>query len=192
MIERIAQHLAEKLEAKGMIVKDDIDFYRYGIEVSIERIFAVGSMLLIALAWDRMLAAFCFMLFFFSLRHCTGGFHANTFLQCYIASLAMFAAVLVLADTMEPYPYVWNTLFGISVAIIWFVGTVNHPNMDMDAEELQVSKKSARALVLLEVFVIVSFLALDLDSYHIACMEAGVILCAAGIVLAKLFKQEVR
>lgn len=79
-----------------------------------------------------------------------------------------------------------------AVIIIWVIGTVNHPNMDMGEEELQESRKAARLLVLMELMIIAALSCLKADIFYIVYMSIAVILCAFLMCLAKFIKQEVR
>ena len=71
-------------------------------------------------------------------------------------------------------------------------GTVNHPNMHMNSEELIESKKLARLLVLLEVSIILGCVLLGAGMIYTSYMAIAVILCAALLFISKILKQEVR
>lgn len=78
-----------------------------------------------------------------------------------------------------------------SAMLIVFLGTVNHPNMDMDKSELREAKKAARLLVILEVAVIAVLIYLGISNLYISYMAVAIILCASLLILAKILKQEV-
>ena len=80
----------------------------------------------------------------------------------------------------------------LSVIFIEIVGTVNHPNMKMNPEELMESKKAARIIGLLEGSIICSCILLGVDRIFISYMAIAVILCAALLCIAKIRKQEVK
>jgi accessory gene regulator B len=76
--------------------------------------------------------------------------------------------------------------------MIMLIGTVNHPNIHMDALELTEAKKAARILVLLEGSVICCFIILNAGKILISYMMIAVILCASLQSIAKIIKQEVK
>ena len=71
------------------------------------------------------------------------------------------------------------------------MGTINHPNMDMNKSELRKSQKAARLLVFVETMVIAVLVFLKADLLYIGYMSMAVILCAFLMCLAKIIKQEV-
>ena len=72
-----------------------------------------------------------------------------------------------------------------------YLGTINHPNMDMNKSELRKSQKAARLLVFVETMVIAVLVFLKADLLYIGYMSMAVILCAFLMCLAKIIKQEV-
>ena len=72
------------------------------------------------------------------------------------------------------------------------MGTINHPNMDMDKNELRGSKKAARLLVLMEVMIIAALVYLKANTLYIGYMSMAIILCAFLMCLARIIKQEVK
>ena len=83
-------------------------------------------------------------------------------------------------------------MLSFAVLVIGVIGTVNHPNMDMDKDELQESKKAARLCVLLEAAVIAALIALKINDLYVSYMSLAVILCASLLCVAKVMKQEVK
>ena len=71
------------------------------------------------------------------------------------------------------------------------MGTINHPNIDINKSELQESKKAARLIVLMEVMIIAALVYLKVDIPYTGYMSMAIILCAFLMCLAKIIKQEV-
>ena len=80
----------------------------------------------------------------------------------------------------------------IAAIYIAITGTVNHPNMQMNSEELMESKKLARIIVLLEACIILGFVLLGAGMIYTSYMAIAVILCAALLYISKILNQEVR
>lgn len=85
----------------------------------------------------------------------------------------------------------YSMLF-IAVLVIEVIGTVNHPNIDMDKSEFQESQKSARLLVLIETTVIILLVILGINQIYVSYMSIAIILCSFLMCLARLLKQEVK
>jgi accessory gene regulator B len=80
----------------------------------------------------------------------------------------------------------------ISAAVIFVVGTVNHPNMSYDMVELRRSKALARSILAIELLVLIFMGGIRIDRVYIYYMSVSIILCAVLILLAKVFRQEVK
>ena len=130
-------------------------------------------------------------IFFFELRKRTGGYHLDSFYKCYFATVAIYLAVMLTAKSLAKYPQWLFGLVVIATIYIVIIGTVNHPNMQMNVAEFMESKKLARITVLLEVSIILGCVFLGGSIIYISYMAIAVILCAALLYISKIFKQEV-
>lgn len=191
MIEKMAVKLVQQLEKEQLISRDTGEYYEYALITLIERFFTIGTIVLIAVIHKRIISTMCFLLFFLSLRKRTGGYHADKFWKCYFATILTYIVVTEMAEIFLEYSMLLYGLLFFSIIAIELIGTVNHPNMDMDAAELRESKKASRLLTLLEGIIIQLSIWLGINKIYIVYMSMGVILCAILICLAKILKQEV-
>ena len=132
-----------------------------------------------------------FLTFFLSLRKRTGGFHANSFLQCYLGTLSISVGIIHVCSILVNHMYIVYVLLGCSILVIAIIGTVNHPNLAMNCIELQESKKAARYLLGLECMILLTAIELEISELFICYMSVSIILCAFLVCLAKILKQEV-
>ena len=98
----------------------------------------------------------------------------------------MLVAPMLCVNQMIMY----GLLFG-AIILICIMGTINHPNIDMNKGELQESKKAAKLVVLMEVMIIAVLVYLKANILYIGYMSSAIILCALLMCLAKIIKQEV-
>ena len=150
MVEKFAINLVDQMLENKMIVEQQKEYYIYSLILQIERIITLGTILIISYVEDNLILTVLFLIFFLTLRARTGGFHCNTFEQCYIGTTLTYALIAVLADYGVHY---WKFLLAIlflAIATVVAIGTVNHPNMYMNSLELEGSKKAARMLVVLQ------------------------------------------
>ena len=176
MIEKMALKIVNQMEKQKIISKSNCEYYEYALIAMVENAITVGTMLLLGMLFGKILQTICFLLFFLSLRKRTGGFHAD------------IQATPRLCGT----PAVMYGMLFLAIILIYIMGTINHPNMDMDKSELQESKKAARLVVLMEVMIIAVLVYLKADILYIGYMSVAVILCAILMCLARIIKQEVR
>lgn len=191
MVEKFAINLVDQMLENKMIVEQQKEHYIYSLILQIERIITLGTILIISYFEDNLILTVLFLIFFLTLRARTGGFHCNTFEQCYIGTTLTYALIAVLADYGVHY---WKFLLAIlflAIATVVAIGTVNHPNMHMNSLELEGSKKAARMLVVLQGSVIYFCVFLKVDMMYIYYMSIAVILCAILLCLSKILKQEV-
>lgn len=192
MVDKIVIKLVNLLQDDDLICPSDSEYYIYALITMIEGGITVSTILLIGFLCRQIIPTVCFLVFFLSLRKRTGGFHADKFWQCYLGTIATYIVIVAIADILSDKPAVMYALLLCSVLGIEIIGTVNHPNMDMDVFELSEAKKAARTIALLEFMVIVMLIWLGFSGLYVSYMSLAIILCAALLYLAKIIKQEVK
>ena len=183
MIQQITERIVESLIDNRMIKYEYRESYEYAILCQIEQFITVGSILVLAIFLKKCVPTLCFLLSFFSLRKRTGGFHMNTFIQCYFGTIAVYMCVLFLEPFISIHILVALTV--ISVIYIMFVGCVNHINMQLDRNELVELKKSARIVLSLLMLMMVFEIWLDVSRELIYCSAMGIIVCAVLLFIEK-------
>lgn len=110
----------------------------------------------------------------------------------FLSSKIGFSGIIQVAAILSEKSYIMCAILFFAVLIIEIIGTVNHPNIDMDKDELQENKKSARLLVLMEAAVIILLDILGMNQLYVSYMSIAIILCSLLMCVAKLLKQEVK
>lgn len=191
MIEKMALKIVNQMEMEKIISKSSCEYYEYALVGMVEHAITIGTMLLLGLIFRQFLPTICFIVFFFSLRKRTGGFHASKFWQCYLGTVIIYSVLVQIIPLLCRNQAVMYAMLFLAMFLICIMGTINHPNMDMSKSELQESKKAARLLVLMEVMILAALVYLKADILYIGYMSAAIILCAFLMCLAKIIKQEV-
>ena len=186
MVEGIVLKLVNQMETKNMIEKENRGYYEYVLVIMAERAIAVGTMLVISLIFRQLLPTAVFLVFFLSLRKRTGGYHADKFWQCYLLTIITYIGVVQAASMLSKNPQIMYILLLLAVLIVEVIGTVNHPNMDLDKDEMREIKKAARLLVLIEAGIVAIFAVLKMNQLYVSYMSI------AMMCIAKIIKQEVR
>ncbi len=193
MIEKMVLKLVNLMETKKIIEKAEIEYYEYALVSMAERIIAVGTMLIIGMLFKQFIPTIIFLVFFLSLRKRTGGYHADKFWQCYLVTIITYIGVIQVAAVFSKKTSVaMYVLLILAVLVIEAIGTVNHPNIDLDKGELRESKRAARLLVLMEAAIIAALVALGVNQLYVSYMSIAIILCSSLMCLAKILKQEVK
>lgn len=192
MVEEMVLKLVNQMEMKKMIEKSDLDYYEYVLIMMIERIIAIGSLLIISVIFKQFLPTVAFLTFFLSLRKRTGGYHADKFWQCYLLTIITYIGVVRVAPALSEPPHMMYILLFFAVLVIEVFGTVNHPNINLDKNELRETKKAARLLVLIEIGIIAVLIMLKINQLYVSYMSIAIIVCSFFMCLAKIIKQEVK
>lgn len=192
MIEKIAINLVNQMTEVKLIHKDMAERYIYVAICWMEKFITIGTIILISIVVQKFLPTLFFLVFFLELRKRTGGYHLNKFYQCYLATVVSYLFILAICTRLSHYPRWLLGVLLFAMVGIGIIGTVNHPNIHMDSEELAESKRQARIIVLLEGSIIYGCVLLGADMIFISYMAIAVILCAALLCISKILKQEVK
>lgn len=191
MIENMVLKIVNQMEMEKIINKSSCEYYEYALIGMVEHAVTVGTMLLLGLIFRQLLPTICFIVFFLSLRKRTGGFHANKFWQCYLGTVITYIVVMLVVPMLCMNQTIIYGMLLLAISLIFIMGTINHPNVDMNKSELKESKKAARLIVLMEAMVIAVLVYLKANILYIGYMSSAIILCALLMCLAKIIKQEV-
>lgn len=191
MIERLATHIIGQMKDGKIINKEDEESYIYSFITLVEKIITVGTILLISVVVDRIIPTILFLGFFFALRKRSGGYHFNSFIKCYIGTTITYLLILYVDRMFIINLPLLYALMSVSIVIIGVIGTVNHPNLELDECELAESKRRTRYLVVLEGSIVYCFAALPVDNIYINYGAIAIIVCAILLCIAKIKKQEV-
>jgi accessory gene regulator B len=192
VIEKMVTDLVSQMEEEKLIDNSIREYYVYALVSWVESFLTVGTIIVISMAVRKFFPTLLFLIFFLTLRQRTGGYHLNRFYQCYLATIISYLLILWVDTGWANHIQILFGGLALSVIFIEIVGTVNHPNMKMNPEELMESKKAARIIGLLEGSIICSCILLGVDRIFISYMAIAVILCAALLCIAKIRKQEVK
>lgn len=79
----------------------------------------------------------------------------------------------------------------IAASYLLIVGTMNHPNIDMDKIELLASKKCARMVCIIELLMIIVGMQIRNFEEISIMISLAIILCSVSMKLAQLVRQKI-
>ena len=185
MIEKMATDFIMQMTENKLICKEMEERYIYAFICMVEKIITIGSIVVIGLITHNLLPTILFLIFFWELRKRTGGY------KCYLATVASCLIVMIIGTNLVEHIQILLGILAIATVYIEIVGTVNHPNMQMNSTELAESKKIARIVVLLECSIILGCVLLNANKVYVSYMAIAFILCAVLICISKILRQEV-
>lgn len=184
--------LVEKMLEYNLIKSDVKEYYKYSIQICIERFIGFSLLLLVSVFYRLVYETVFFYIFFSYIRRYSGGFHAKSFGGC------LFCSVIIYLFYVEIlYPILLQNIFFnmiilvLSLLIVLVFGAANHPNMHWNKEEYNMSRDIARIVAIIEVSSIVLLFVLGVSYSYILFMSFGLTLSAIMLLLAKIIRQKV-
>ena len=181
MLDQIIKNCLDQMQEKNLIMEDNREYYQYAMELLVEESLTVGTILVVIICMQEFVA----------LRRRTGGFHMKTFKACYVATIGTFIGVLLVKNIMYTYSKLLLVFTCIAASYLLIVGTMNHPNIDMDKIELLASKKCARMVCIIELLMIIVGMQIRNFEEISIMISLAIILCSVSMKLAQLVRQKI-
>lgn len=192
MVEKMINRMVGMMLSEQIIENEEKEEYVYSLTILVEGFITIVSIMALSIIWGNSISTAGFLLFFLTLRKRTGGYHAPTFYQCYFMTLATYCLVVYLCQNFIFWQkYHWLGVL-VSSIIILVIGTVNHPNVQMNQFELENAKESARYMLMLEVGILFFLKWMQANPVTITYLSTAITLCGTLLCLAKFIGQEVR
>lgn len=193
MIERFTVLVINKMVEEEIVEADNIRYYEYSAVCMLESLLTIITISMIGFLCKSILQTAIFLMFFYSLRKRTGGFHAKYFWQCYLTSVALFLIlnIFICPFLIKDGYNLMLVLLTVSFIYILRTGTVNHPNWDLNYQEYRESKRKARMVLLVEMVIILAAIILKVNTSLVVYMAISVVACAMLLILAKALQQEI-
>lgn len=99
--------------------KDILDFYKYGIEISISSMLNVIIVLTISLICNSIIEGLLFLLVFIPTRQYTGGYHAETYFACNLVFGSSYFITLILCKILSRHITFYNSLLFLILEIVF-------------------------------------------------------------------------
>lgn len=117
------EYVANEFYIRGIINGEDRNALRFGIELIVTQVITFFSLVVISVLTRNLLECFIYCFFFIWGRKVFEGYHAKTFMNCYILTIMSFLVVLFLHDVNLPY-----FLLNVITCIMIIIYTINHKN----------------------------------------------------------------
>lgn len=129
----MAVKLSNFLLSNKIIPEEYYEVYVYGNELLLSFVFSTSIILVIGLLIDRFIQTLLFLLIFILVRRYTGGYHANTYFKCKLATVTTYLSVLALSEYTSIKKIHFLVLLVAGLAIIISMGPIENPNKPISA-----------------------------------------------------------
>jgi accessory gene regulator B len=160
MLETIASKLTSYMVAQGVIPKEDEEIYVFGWTMLLLPAGSFVVILLIGAFFGQLLGSAIFLLFFSLLRSYSGGWHADSFIRCFLTTIALYGCCLLLHFYLPESSWGW-TLLALSLMSIFIIfrwAPVDHPNKPFRGQDKQKNKRLSRITVLAQSILILGLM----------------------------------
>lgn len=181
MISSAANNITNYLICKKVIKDDDREIYQYGFEQVFSSLLNIATMLLLGIILGKIYQSLVLILSFMALRSYSGGYHANTPLQCYLLTVMSISAALSIMKFITIDRFICLGLLVLSSVVILLFSPIGTKNKPLDEIEKIIYRKKTIIVWSVETCVAIVFIILDITEIHIAITLAQVIISIALI-----------
>lgn len=148
----IANYIGGILSKNNIIIKQEEPIYIYGAELILNFLAAIVTFFLISIFFNQMFNTLIFITVFCVLRGCAGGYHASSFIKCYILSVSIFIILMLLNKYLS---------IDFKMALVWplfllgqLVLVLTAPSQNLVNPKTETEMKKNRKLMFLWLCVI--------------------------------------
>lgn len=119
MLHRLSERIAFLVYEKTDLCS--VEIYVYGFELIISSIVETSALIIIGGLTHKMIETIIFLLSFSSIRIFSGGYHAKSYLRCFIVTLAGYTLVRLIYNLLLSLDTYKIVIIGIIELVISFV-----------------------------------------------------------------------
>ena len=167
-----------------VITEDQRELYLYGLRLLCEKLLGIVSMFVICVLAKGVVEGAVFYLAYSFLRKYAGGYHAGSFISCYLSSCAAVLLCVVLSKT--GCSQMLSLIFMITGApVILVLAPVEHPAKPLEECEVIRYRKLTGIISVTEILIFVTFYCLGFYSLSFS-VGYGFLLLSLLLVIQKL------
>lgn len=158
MLQKTSMHLANQLVFNKIISENELEIYQYGFEILFSSLITAISICLSASIFDKLSVAILYLAITIPLRTTAGGYHATSYLRCFIFSnlyflFILFVYQLVLQFTF--FPLIWISILFFSYTFILLNAPIKNRNHPISDTTLKKNQKLLYIFLLIDSLIII-------------------------------------
>lgn len=136
MFENIADDLSILLAEKKIIKPENREFYFYGLQLAISKLFFFLVILTISLLTKTFLVSMSFVFMYSVIRQFSGGHHCRSEVSCFFVSVLLYLIMILFYDIdMHGGKIFLCISAAVSVLLIMIFSPIEHKNKPLSADE---------------------------------------------------------
>lgn len=170
---------------------EEAEIVRYGLEMAILKVTFFAAALVVSIFMNSFWQFIIFISLFSLLRSYAGGYHAQTRTRCFVQSILLIVAAIMIINITQKITYIIVPLSVIALAagiIIWRIAPVDSKNKRLESDEKFSLRRKTRITLIAEVIIgIVSYI---LNFKIVSCAVTLSITASCVLLLAEYLKTE--
>ncbi|OGO76712.1 MAG: hypothetical protein A2Y23_06620 [Clostridiales bacterium GWB2_37_7] len=188
LIDTLSRKLIQRMLDKEIIKFDDWEIYMFGLQLMISGVFKFIGFMIFAWALGWIVEAFIFLVVFGLIRVSAGGYHAKSYLMCFITTgIMMTTAILLSKLFLSRFSVVGLTVvLMIASLMVILYAPVDSPNRRLTAKERKINRiRSLLTVFCLSAIALLTYLLFPQGL--VFCNVAALAMLFESITLAPIF-----
>ena len=150
VLQAICNRISNQLVFAHIIEEEEQPIYDYGLYLTLMTMITVSTILILGFLGGNIDLTLVFIFVIASMRHYTGGYHANHYWQCYLLSCMSYCAVIYLvSNRIVLDTAIFLVIGGIAMIYNLAIGSLNSDKNPKTPEEMIFRTKKARFIFML-------------------------------------------
>lgn len=189
MISLITQHLLSFVKANTSISKDEIEVYKYGIEITISSLLNIIIVFSLSFIFNDFMSGLCFLSCFILLRQFSGGYHAESYFKCNLSLAISYLSVLFISKYFVKLPLGFvEGLLIIGLIVVIVCSPVNNKHKLLTNQKKAICKRVS--IVIYSILSIVSIILKSLRNYYSSVITLTLLVVALMIIIEIYLQKE--
>ena len=182
-----SKKISDKMVIRGIVQKEDVALYQYGIENGIVVAGNLLASILFGVLTGRLGVVLVFLLFYSLLRTYSGGVHCKSKIGCFALSMLILCVPVFSYDwVMEMIKFPVLIVVGvIAIVVILILSPVESINKPLDNEERKYYKRISHCIVAMQGCALAFLYCMDIYEYFYAGYSS-ILLVAIFMILGKI------
>ena len=136
VFENIVDDLAIMLVEKKIIKPENREFYFYGLQLAISKLFFFAVILIISIFTKTLLVSTAFVFMYSTIRQFSGGYHCSSEVSCFFVSILLYLIMILFYDIdMHGGKIFLCISTAVSVLLIMIFSPIEHKNKPLSVDE---------------------------------------------------------
>ncbi len=167
MIDSIAKSFTQRMVEQNLVEFDDQDIYYFGMQLLTATVLKGIGIMLIAAALGWIKEAIVFILAFSVLRINAGGVHLDTYLKCFIGTVALMLVTIWMGINIHGNLsiYLISCSLIVSLILVAIYAPVDNPNRRLSKAEVVIYRKRSLYAIITQCLIVVVLVIIKPEFY---------------------------